>query len=191
MTHAMRSGGAAPARGFTLIELLVTMTIVAVLAAVAAPSFRSTMTNARLKSHNSALQESLMLARGEAINRQARVVVCRSADQATCAGSGDWQQGWIVFVDSNDSASVDAGEPILQKVGKLSGSFILKVTDGNVGSYVSYTNTGAARLSASQTFQSGTFALCQPGGGASREIDLFTSGRLGLRSEAMASCTAS
>ena len=105
---------------------MVTIAIAAVLAGLAAPSFRELIANNRLKSHISALQTSLMLARNEAINRNRRVVVCKSADQASCATTGDWQQGWIVFVDADDDASVDAGETVLQKVEALSGSFILQ-----------------------------------------------------------------
>lgn len=182
--------GPAAARGFTVIELLATVTIAAILAAVAAPSMREMTANARLKGHNGALQESLMLARTEAIKRNARVVVCRSSDQASCAISGDWQQGWIVFVDADDSATVDSGEGILQKIAPLSGSFILKAS-GNVTEYVSYTGTGAAKVKASQNFQSGVFTLCQPGGGDARQIEILATGRLSFGREPVSSCTGS
>jgi len=177
-------------RGFTLIELMVTIGIIAVLAGLAAPSFREMVANNRLKSHISALQTSLMMARNEAINRKSRVVVCKSADQASCTTSGDWQQGWIVFIDSNDSASVDAGESVLQKVPALSGSFIL-VGGGNLDDYVSYTSTGAAREKASDTVQSGLFNLCQTAGGNARQIEVFATGRLTYGKEPVTTCTGS
>ena len=177
-------------RGFTLIELMVTIGIVAVLAGLAAPSFRELLANNRLKSHISALQTSLMMARNEAINRKARVVVCKSADQASCTTAGNWQQGWIVFIDSNDSASVDAGETVLQKVSALSGSFILQ-GGGNLGNYVSYTSTGAAREKASDTAQFGLFNLCQTAGGNARQIEVFATGRLTYGKEPVTSCTGS
>jgi len=177
-------------RGFTLIELLMTILIAAVLAGLAAPSFRELVANNRLKSHISALQTSLMLARNEAINRKVRVVVCKSADQASCTTAGNWQQGWIVFLDTNDSASVDPGETVIQKVGALSGAFILK-GGGNVGDYVSYTSTGAARVKASDTPQVGLFNLCQTAGGNARQIEVFATGRLTYGKEPVASCSAS
>ena len=176
--------------GFTLVELLVTVGIAALLAAVAAPSVQGLVANNRLKTHGNAVQSSLMGARTEAIKRKARVVVCKSADQASCSNSGGWQQGWIMFVDSNDSASVDAGEAILEKVPALSGSFAL-TGEGNLADYVSYTGTGAAKLANSEVFQTGLMTLCPIGGGNARQIELFATGRLTVSKTTVSSCTAS
>jgi type IV fimbrial biogenesis protein FimT len=177
-------------RGFTLIELIVTVAIAAVLAGLAAPSFKQLTTNNRLKSHATALHTSLLLARSEAIKRKSRVVLCKSSDGATCVTAGGWQQGWIVFSDANDNASPDAGELFIQKVASLSGDFVLK-GDGNLADYVSYSSTGAPKLSASDTFQTGAFSLCQLGvsGGNARQIEIFATGRLSIGQAPAATCT--
>lgn len=175
--------------GFTIIELMMTLVLLAVLAGLAAPSVREMIATSRLKTHNAAMQTSLMLARTEAIKRKMRVVVCKSADQASCTTAGNWEQGWIVFVDTNDNATVDAGESILQKVEGLSGAFILKANN-NVADYVSYTSSGAPKVKSSDVLQTGTFTLCQTGGGSARQIEVFATGRLGFGKEPVGSCTA-
>jgi len=186
----LRTAVPSRALGFTLIELMVTIGIAAVLAGLAAPSFRDLIANNRLKSHTSALHTSLLQARSEAIKRNSRVVLCKSSDGATCATSGDWQQGWVVFADADNDAQIDAGELIIQKVAALSGDFVLK-GDGDLADYVSYSSTGATKLKASDTFQTGTFSLCQLGvaGGKARQIELFATGRLSIGQAPAATCT--
>jgi type IV fimbrial biogenesis protein FimT len=60
-----------PSRGFTLIELLVTIVVVAIFSAIAGPAFREMIANQRVRSGTSALNESLWLARSEAVKRNA------------------------------------------------------------------------------------------------------------------------
>jgi len=60
-------------RGFTLVELMTVVSIVAVLATVAAPSFAEMMATQRVRTAASALTESLWLARAEATKRNTDV----------------------------------------------------------------------------------------------------------------------
>ena len=63
----------ARARGFTLVELLTVVSMVAILAAIAVPSFRQLIAAQRVRSATSALTESLWLARAEATKRNTNV----------------------------------------------------------------------------------------------------------------------
>jgi type IV fimbrial biogenesis protein FimT len=176
-----------------LIELLVTIAIAAILAGLAAPSFRQLMAGNRLKSHASAFHTGLLLARSEAIKRKSRVVVCKSAG-TSCTTDGGWQQGWIVFADADNDATIDAGEEVIQKVGPLSGDFLLMKhpdTGASFANYVSYSSTGAVKLTGSDTSQTGEFILCQSGisGGDARQIGFSITGRLSVGKAPAETCT--
>jgi Tfp pilus assembly protein FimT len=99
---------------------------------------------------------SIYLARAEAIKRHAPTVMCfsqnPSATTPTCSGTG--QQGWIVFVDDADPATVattdnngvvDTGEVVLARHGALGdGLSVTSAPAGNAG-YVSFNSAGYAR----------------------------------------------
>jgi type IV fimbrial biogenesis protein FimT len=89
------------AGGFTLIELMIVMVILAVVLMIAGPGFMEANLNTKLKSYSNQMLSSALLARGEAIKRNVPVRLCASANGIACAGSGDWEQGWVVL-DPND-----------------------------------------------------------------------------------------
>ena len=74
-------------RGFTAIELMVVVAIVAVLAALAGPSFTPMIERWRVRQTAEALQSSIYLARSEAIKRGGGI---------TIDATGGWDQGWRV-----------------------------------------------------------------------------------------------
>jgi len=87
--------------GFTLVELIVVITIVAMLLALGAPSYRYVTNSNRMSAEVNALLGDLMFARSEAIKEGATVTVCPSsnptASAPVCATSSTtWDQGWIV-----------------------------------------------------------------------------------------------
>lgn len=113
-------------RGFTLIEMMVTVAILAILIAAVTPSFRGLLRDNQAATQANALVTSLMLARSEAIKRNAPVVMCRSDDGASCAGS-DWAEGWILWADTDGDTTIDSGE-IVQVQEALAGNFTLTAT---------------------------------------------------------------
>ncbi|MFT3762132.1 MAG: GspH/FimT family pseudopilin [Pseudoxanthomonas sp.] len=84
--------------GFTLIELMVALAVLAILVALAAPSFQNTLRSNRVATATNELLASLALARTEAIRSTNSSGVCASTNGAGC-DSGDWNDGWMVWTD--------------------------------------------------------------------------------------------
>ena len=109
-------------RGYNMIELITAMSIVAILVAIAAPSFRYITNANRIASEGNGLLGDLQYARAEAIKEGQSVSVCVSNDARTCTVGPAWQNGWIVFSDPNGNGVVDAGETVLRVQAAFSGS---------------------------------------------------------------------
>lgn len=82
-------------RGFTLVELMITVSVMAILAAIAMPSVTAMINNSRAAGQTEELVSSLQLARAEAIRRNARVTICAGV-AGSCSGSGTWSN-WTIF----------------------------------------------------------------------------------------------
>lgn len=76
-------------RGMTLIELIVTIAIVAILLAIAVPSFQVMLANSQIRTGAQALHDGLQLARVEAIRRNERVIFTKNT-----------QTGWTVTLQT-------------------------------------------------------------------------------------------
>ena len=67
-------------RGMTLVELLVGLLILSILLAIGVPSFNQFIASNRLTAYTNDMLSTLTLARSEAIKRNGREVLCKSAD---------------------------------------------------------------------------------------------------------------
>lgn len=140
------------AHGFTLIELMVTIAVLAIMLTVAVPAMQNFTIRNRLAALNNDMMTSVNLARSEASKRGVTVSICKSSTMTSCGGN--WSDGWIVFVntDNDAPAAVDTGETILRVHQALPSNYTLNATT-NFANYVSYRRDGTAN-------NIGTFAVC-------------------------------
>lgn len=188
--HQLASRGARRAlqRGLTFVELLTTLSIAAVLLSLAAPSMAAIIDSVKLSSTTNLFMSSLRLARSESLKRGGRVALCKSADGVNCELMGGWDQGWIIFHDTNGNGGMDAGEKLVERVEPLASS--LRMTGNqNVARYISYWS-GSITRTASGAMQSGTLTICHSSGKASeaRQIVISAAGRARVQVAAGSVC---
>lgn len=105
--------------GLTLVELLIALTIIGVLATIAAPGMGTIIKNQRLTAQANDLVADLNLARSEAVKRATWVTVCKTANpnasSPTCdtTASNQWTPGRIIFVDSGSGTSTNDGNGVI------------------------------------------------------------------------------
>jgi type IV fimbrial biogenesis protein FimT len=140
--------------GFTLYELLITLTITALLAGTAIPSFSASQARHRQRVEIDALFHAVHVARKESIMRRKVVSLCPSTDGANCAASRDWSKGWLMFEnkDRDSPPRVDANEPVLIRHAVAEN---VRITANRLGFTLRATFLRATN---------GTFVFCDPNG---------------------------
>lgn len=141
-----------PARGFTLIEILVVVSLIAILLAIAVPSFTSFISNYRATAAVNDLLQGITLARTEALKRGRRVTLLPNLGDAarTPSTTGSWSNGWTVFVDLNSNQTLDTTDTLIYRHADLppsivvtgAGSFTTPFSNAN---YVTFDGTGYPR----------------------------------------------
>ncbi|MFD0739461.1 GspH/FimT family pseudopilin [Lysobacter koreensis] len=115
--------------GFTLIELMVTISVLAILLAIALPSFQGTLRSNRVATTTNELLAAISLARTEAIRNTRGAAVCPSTAGTACDGT--WNQGWLVWSDINSDGLMGAGETPI-KVGRVDNRLQVAAPAANV-----------------------------------------------------------
>jgi prepilin-type N-terminal cleavage/methylation domain-containing protein len=132
--------------GFTIYELMITILIIGLVLALGLPSLRSVVQDNRVTTTTSDLQSAFKIARSEAVRARTNVTICASdnssSDDADCRG--EWQDGFIVFVDTDGDLTRDAADDTLIRAHPA-------VVDGvrlvvaNDAKYFGFTSTGTSR----------------------------------------------
>ena len=140
-------------RGLTLIELIATLTVVAIVTAVAIPQMGQFGRAAARRTAINDMMHSIFLARSKAIMANSVVSICRSEDGEYCSTSaGNWENGWIVFMntDRDQPAVRDVGEEIIQR------------HNGWRGGLITSNRTTFSFRPTTQSGVNGTLVFCDP-----------------------------
>ncbi|SDH72391.1 GspH/FimT family pseudopilin [Variovorax sp. OV700] len=114
---------ARPAGGFTLIELMVTLSVMAVLMALAMPSVLAWIANSRVRTVSDALQNGLRAAQAEAVRRSRTAVFSLTNDTAPQASLTAIANGSHWSINFVASSTLDtAGVATFVEAGVLTGA---------------------------------------------------------------------
>lgn len=142
--------------GFTLIELIITLTIAAILATVAVPSFSTFLKNNRITSQTNEFILAMNFARSEAIKRGTAISVV-----AVGGGIGnEWGNGWNVV----------SGVTTLKQFSALAGNSTL----GSTGAISTFTYASTGRVNVADTLSLCDDRTAETG----RTITVSTTGRV-------------
>jgi type IV fimbrial biogenesis protein FimT len=88
-------------RGFTLFHVIVSTLFFSLVLSTAFPLIYTYMQAVRLHGASQSLSTALVSARMQAVKQSRPVVLCSSEDGISCNGKGNWERGFIVFVDED------------------------------------------------------------------------------------------
>jgi type IV fimbrial biogenesis protein FimT len=145
--------------GFTLIELLVSLAVLGVMVVVAVPGLVRFVHEARMSMLSNQFLADLANARSEAIRRGTRVVLCKSGDGQSCTSARQWNQGWLVFADTNNNGLREVAETRISVVSPQPAGWTIKGTFSGAH-YISYHPNGRSQL-VSGGMQGGTLTICR------------------------------
>lgn len=120
-------------RGVTAVELMVVISVLAIIATLAAHSFSGLLQRLRVRQSLEAMQSAIFLARSEAIKRSGRVALQRLVEGEHCqvqANTRDWSCGWQVCVHAVGQQLCAEGAPVLHRFETPPGLQVLRSSLG-------------------------------------------------------------
>lgn len=152
-------------RGFTIAELIIVVIIAAILAAVAVPNLSEFVKDNSRATRVNTMVTALNYARGQAVTRNGRVSLCKSAAFAACdaAGGGNFENGWMVFTDHIPAFAGGTVGTIDTGVAGFADEAVIRVFQPDMGN--------AATLIASNTPVGAIRGITFEGTGLGRDMD--------------------
>lgn len=154
-------------QGFTFIELLITLTLLAIVLAIAIPTFTATADSLRQRTQVNQLLADLNFARSRAITTRRPVSIC--AGESGCDGLKKWSGQVLIFDDFDGNGALDEGDVTLRTT-RIAASHAWNWRNFRKQRHMTYKPDGTTHS------LNGSFVLCQHDA-ALRKIVINITGR--------------
>ncbi len=138
--------------GFNLVELLIILAISAILLNLAVPELSQAFERNQAKVAINEINRAIILARYTAINNGVITTLCKSRDGKQCGGQ--WQEGFIVFTDSNADRVINGNDQLIRIFPKFASAGTLTFRAFQNKQYLQMTPEGFTN------YQNGNFTFC-------------------------------
>ncbi len=127
--------------------MLTSLSVLGVIVAIAVPNLAGFVRSSKVRSAQSEMISSLMLARSEAAKRGVAVSVAASAPTL----GSEFSAGWTVWIDANGNGVVDSTEVLIRRYPDIRSGVVLSTT-GNVTQLI-FAPTGFLAPATAVTFK--------------------------------------
>ena len=131
-------------RGFTIPELMIVVAVVGVLLVVGIPQMGKLVEGRQLVGQATELASALAFTRAEAVARANNVGMCASNNRTDCSGA--WNDGWIIFLDADNSGGWTGGDAVLKSEGAMNGDVSLISASSTIVFNLSGESTAAGNV---------------------------------------------
>lgn len=125
-------------RGFTLIELLVALAVLAILVAIALPSFEETIKDNRINTEQRKLLSAINLARSEASSRNQVITI--GSD-----GGSRWDNGFKIYTDdeaTGNTAYASGADVLIKEIAGNQDASLKMISNSTGSSFISFKGNG-------------------------------------------------
>ena len=142
--------------GWSIVEILIGLTVIAFIFLISSPVINTLTQKHSMTKTSGNLLTSLTLAQEEASRRRVKARVCPSSDGSSCRADGNWNRGWLVFMDSNANSKPEASE-ILERYGPAD-EIVRIQAHGAFAHHATFNVNGAPELEGNSS--KGSFRIC-------------------------------
>ena len=100
-------------KGFSLIELLIVFSIISILSTFSVHGVRQLIDQKQQRNAVTALTSALMSAQAYSRSSGFKTILCPSVTGVRCDSHSDWSNGWINYIDSDESHTLNNAERVI------------------------------------------------------------------------------